>query len=149
MLYESTTLLLRSIVDSLESGDETKWDDHLEFGYQCIYELFQMCRPERRKYNGYVATVFERASRAIPHVKQMNRAIRQRDRATAIECGRAAVLKMNGTEQRISSVVAPNGNTAVARQPEGVAPKIVRRKKLTVERAAVPRQRSARASIAN
>jgi hypothetical protein len=96
MLFESTTLLLRSIVDALQSGDESKWDDHREFGNQCIYELFQMCRPERRKYEGHLATVFDRASRTIPLVKEMNRAIRQKDRAAAVEHGKAALSAMYG-----------------------------------------------------
>jgi hypothetical protein len=96
MLFDSTTILLRSMVDSLQGGEETEWDGHLEYGNQCIYELFQMSRPDQRKYAGTAAPLFERASRAIPHVRQMNRAIRQKDRATAIECGRAAVGEMNG-----------------------------------------------------
>jgi hypothetical protein len=135
MLFDSTTALLRSMVDSLERGDETAWDDHLEYGNQCIYELFQMSRPERRKYIGHVAKVFDRASRAIPHVKLMNRAIRQRDRATAIKCGRAAVSEMSGPQpQLIPSAIAPADKTenvvkstprvvSIARQRRGMVAK--------------------------
>jgi len=66
MLFESTTLLLRNLVHSLEDGD-TNWEDHLESGNQCIYELHQMSRPLNRNAQ---ATTSERAIRAIPHVKQ-------------------------------------------------------------------------------
>lgn len=107
MLFDSTTVLLRSIVDSLEGGNATEWDDHLEYGNQCIYELFQMSRPEHQKPASHVAPQFERASRAIPHVRLMNRAIRQKDRATAIKCGRAAVSEMNGAGQPVPLVAKP------------------------------------------
>ncbi len=142
MLFESTTLLLQNIVHSLEDGDERNWDDHLEYGNQCVYELFQMSRPERRKYSGPVATVFERCSRAIPHVRLMNRAIRQRDRATAIASGRAAVLEMNGTGRSMPA------NTEGPEKPlaERVAPKPSRLKKPKMKRAALAKRRSASAS---
>src|SRR5580765_410769 len=48
MLFESTTFLLRSIVTSLEKNVEDKWDDHVEFGNQCLYELHQMSRSTSR-----------------------------------------------------------------------------------------------------
>lgn len=103
MLFESTTLLLQSVVHSLESGgDETTWDDYLEFGNQCVYELHQMSRPSNRidksrsSPNVHAATAFERAVGAIPHVKSMNMSIRRKDRTAAIESGKAAIAQMNG-----------------------------------------------------
>ncbi len=48
MLFESTSILLRSIVHSLENGSESRWDDHLESGNQCLYDLHQMARSSRR-----------------------------------------------------------------------------------------------------
>ena len=138
MLFESTTVLLRSIVDSLECRHETEWEDHLECGNQCIYELFQMSRPERRKYSGHVATVFMRASRAIPHVRLMNRAIRQRDRDTAIKCGKAAVSEMNGTEQPISAATVLAAEAEIAAKPTArVLPIVERRRKTTPGRLSV------------
>lgn len=95
------------MVDALEGGGEAEWDDHQEYGNQCIYELFQMSRSDHRKYTGNVAPLFERASRAIPHVRLMNRAIRQRDRSTAIQCGRAAVSEMSGSEHRTPPAEKP------------------------------------------
>jgi hypothetical protein len=99
MLFESTTVVLRCVVHSLETEDEPKWGDLLESGNECIYELHQMCRPARVAHTTapIVRTAFERAFRAIPHVKLMNAAIRRKDPAAAIENGRAALAEMNGT----------------------------------------------------
>ena len=101
MLYESTKVLLRGILWSLQSKDEDRWDDRNESGGECLYEMHQMARP---LYQGYRADalhkkptltpVFERAARAIPHVKCMVRAIRRKDQAAAVESGRAALAEM-------------------------------------------------------
>src|ERR1041385_8194188 len=108
MLFESTALLLRSIVHSLENGGESRWDDHLESGNQCLYELHQMSRSSSRtkastvKFQ-VVTPPFERAIRTIPHVKSMMRAVRTKDRAAAIEGGRAALAEMDGTRTTASA----------------------------------------------
>ncbi len=148
MLFESTSLLLQGIVHSLEGDGVDNWDDHLEYGNQCIYELFQMSRPDRQKYGGHVATVFQRASRAIPHVRLMNRAIRQRDRATAIECGRVAISEMNGMEHSMPPLVGPADSAGVVEKAsaERIASKPSRFKKLKTKRAEWAKRRSARAS---
>jgi hypothetical protein len=146
MLFESTTVLLRSIIASLEGDHEAQWEEHVECGNQCIYELFQMSRPERRKYDGHVATVFKRASRAIPHVRLMNRAIRQRDRDTAIKCGRAAVSEMYGIEQQVSSATVAAAEPETAAKPTArVVRTVKQRRKTTPERPPVAKRKSARA----
>jgi hypothetical protein len=101
MLYDSTKVLLRGILWSLQSPDEDHWDDRIESGGECLYEMHQMARP---LYQGYridashkmpvLAPVFERAARAIPHVKSMVKAIRRKDQAAAVESGRAALAEM-------------------------------------------------------
>ena len=104
MLFESTTTLLRTIVFSIEDHGESKLDDHLEFGHQCLYELHQLARPSARtpksdsKGKFQVASMppFERAIRAIPHVKSMMRAIRSKDQVAAVASGRAAISAMEG-----------------------------------------------------
>src|SRR5690242_14781183 len=103
MLFESTTLLLRSIVHSIEDGGETRWDDHLESGNQCLYELYQMSRSTSRTHKAdsqarfqVVTPPFARAVRAIPHVKTMMGSIRRKDQPAAVESGRAAIAEMNG-----------------------------------------------------
>jgi len=86
---------------SLESPDNVGWDDHVELGGECLYEIHQMARP---LYRGYrtdalnrgpaLVPVYERAARAIPHVKSMVRAIRRKDQVTAAESVRAALAEM-------------------------------------------------------
>ena len=97
MVFESTEQLLRRIISSLERDPDTKWDEHLEDVRQCVFELSQMSRnstlPKGREE---LIPLSHRASRAIPHVKLMSRAIRQQHRALALHCGRAAVCEMNG-----------------------------------------------------
>jgi hypothetical protein len=101
MLYDSTKTLLRGILRSLQSADKVRWDDQQESGGECLYEMHQMARP---LYQGYrtdplhrvpaLVPVYQRAARAIPHVKAMVRAIRRQDQATAVESGKAALAEM-------------------------------------------------------
>lgn|SRR5579872_2387151 len=101
MLYDSTKVLLRGILWSLRVADQIRWDDQVEWAGECCYEMHQMSRP---LYQGYrvdsahkgavLIPVFERAKRAIPHVKLMARAIRRKDQPAAIESGRAALAEM-------------------------------------------------------
>jgi hypothetical protein len=101
MLYDSTKVLLRGILRSLQSTDKEGWDDHVESGGECLYEMHQMARP---LYKGYrsdalnrtpsLVPVYERAARAIPHVKSMVKAIRCKDQAAAVKSGRAALDEM-------------------------------------------------------
>src|SRR5262245_15712530 len=104
MLFESTGLFLRGIVNSLERDGDIPWDEHIESGRQCMFELHQMSRGSDRTYradsNPKYKTVLpapERASRAIPFVKLMNTAMRYRDRSAALESGKAAVAELSGT----------------------------------------------------
>lgn len=122
MIFESTAILLRNIVHSLQTENETEWQDHLEFGNQCVYELYQMSRTTGRlnPSSRVLSTAFERAVRAIPHVKAMNRAIRQQDRQAAIESGRAAIAEMDGMVRRtaVHAAEAVPAQAAVETVPE-------------------------------
>ncbi len=101
MLYDSTKVLLRGMVRSLQSSEHEGWDDQVEYGGECLYEMHQMARP---LYKGYrtdgsnrapsLVPVYERAARAIPHVKSMVRAIRRKDQAAAVESGTAALAEL-------------------------------------------------------
>jgi hypothetical protein len=101
MLYDSTKVLLRGILLSLESTGRIRWEDHVEWAGECSYEMHQMARP---LYQGYrtdplnkvpvLVPVSERAARAIPHVKLMVRAIRRQDQAAAVQSGKAALAEM-------------------------------------------------------
>jgi hypothetical protein len=101
MLYDSTKVLLRSILWSLRDANTIHWDDQVEWACECSFEIHQMSRP---LYQGYrqdpvnirpaLVPVFERATRAIPHLKLMIRAIRRKDQAAAIASGTAALAEM-------------------------------------------------------
>jgi hypothetical protein len=107
MLYESTKGLLQSILGSLETGDETKWDDQTESGNACLYEMHQMSGPLYKAYrsdklnaNSVTQSGFpEKLNRAMPHVRTMVIAIRHKDQNRALESGRVAFAEMNGTCQ--------------------------------------------------
>jgi hypothetical protein len=104
MLYDSTKGLLQSILRSLETGDETRWDDHTESGNECLYEMHQMSEPRYKAYrsdginaNSLVqSTLPDKLSRAMPHVRTMVIAIRHKDQPRALQSGKAALAEMNG-----------------------------------------------------
>ena len=102
MVYDSTKTLLRSIIRSLETADEAAWDDRLELGNECIYEMSQMTRqfyqPFRKDSPGTQWPSHlpdsKRAIEAMPYVKAMVSAIRHRDQTTALERAKAALAAM-------------------------------------------------------
>jgi len=99
MLQESTKTLLIKTVQSLETAGEAGWDDQIELGNECLYEMHQMTRPSFRAYrmdssdSKWPTHLPDSAKliRAMPHVKLMVSAIRRRDRATALVSGKAAI----------------------------------------------------------
>lgn len=106
MLYDSTKVLLRGILQSLQDSDKVGWEDQVESSGECLYEMHQMARSRQRGYRNEAATrqaeareaalvpAYERAARAIPHVKSMVRAIRRKDQAAAVQSGSAALAEM-------------------------------------------------------
>jgi hypothetical protein len=101
MLYDSTKVLLRSILVSLQSAEKVRWEDQIELAGECSYEMHQMARPLYRGYTTdpvkkapVLVMVSERAAKAIPHVKSMVRAIRRKDQMAAVESGRAALAEL-------------------------------------------------------
>jgi hypothetical protein len=102
MFYNSTKSLLRSILQSLETANKIAWDDQIESGNACLYEMHQMSRPLYKAYRADMLSaqstvddpISEKGNRAIPYVKSMVRAIRRRDQATVPESGRAALAEM-------------------------------------------------------
>src|SRR5215467_10476887 len=76
MLYESTKTLLQSILLTLETGDESRWDDQIESGNACLYEMHQMSRPVYKAYRADANSVAQgslpdKLNRAMPHVRLM------------------------------------------------------------------------------
>jgi hypothetical protein len=102
MLYDSTKALLHSILRSLQTGDETRWDDQTESGNACLYEMHQMSRPLYKAYktdrldpdSAAQVSLPGKLKRALPHVRSMVIAIRHKDQTTALESGKAALAEM-------------------------------------------------------
>ena len=104
MLCDSTKTLMRTILHSLDAPDQTGWDDPIELGNECLYEMHQMTRPS---YRAHKVTGSEKwpshipdssaFNRAMPHVKAMMSAIYRKNRTTAVESANAALAEMNGT----------------------------------------------------
>lgn len=100
MLYDSTKVLIRSMLRGMETVETVQWDSQVELGRECLYEMHQMTRPQykgwRADAKGHSSGVpeFVRATRAIPFVKSMVSAIRRKDQATALISGRAALAEM-------------------------------------------------------
>ena len=100
--YVVRKTLLRNILESLGTADEAQWDDRLEVGNQCLYEIHQMARQSYQPYRKDSPNVRRpsqipdsgRAQQAMPHVKRMMSAIRRRDQSAALESARAALAVM-------------------------------------------------------
>lgn len=118
MLCDSTKTLLQTILQSLQSPDQSGWDDQIESGKQCLFEMHQMTRPSYRAYkttgsDKWPLHVPDGAGlhRAMPHVKAMVSAIRRKDRVAALESGHAALAEMNGTSSSRSSASSREDGT--------------------------------------
>ena len=97
MLGLSTKVALIHILQSLETGDPTVWDDQNESGKYCLLEMHQMSAASYKGNHGDgadAAAVSQKMKRAIPHVNSMLRAIRRKDQAAAIESGKLALAEM-------------------------------------------------------
>jgi hypothetical protein len=126
MLYESTKNLLHSILRSLETGDENRFDDQTESGNSCLYEMHQMSKSLYKPYktDGKNAAALAqgnlpgKVTRAIPHVRTMVIAIRHKDEAHALESGRAALAELNGTSRLNIPGACAEPTTATVGQQE-------------------------------
>lgn len=111
MLYESTKSLLQTLLRSLETGDDTRWDEQTESGKSCLFEMHQMSgslyqpyKTDRLNSNSRAeGNLPEKLHRAIPHVRTMVIAIRHQDRDAALQSGKAALAEMNGAIRRQAS----------------------------------------------
>jgi hypothetical protein len=100
MLYDSTKVLIRSMLRDMETVETVQWDSQVELGRECLYEMHQMTRPQYKGWRGDAkghsngVSELVKATRAIPFVKSMVSAIRRKDQATAVISGRAALAEM-------------------------------------------------------
>ena len=100
-MYADAKNSLKSILDWLDGTDEAGWERQIELGEECRSDMERMARPiysGARK--GSHAFGPERnpdagkLNRAIPHVRAMLTAMRNRNRTAALEHGRAAMAVM-------------------------------------------------------
>ncbi|MEI9974107.1 MAG: hypothetical protein WDO73_19880 [Ignavibacteriota bacterium] len=68
MLLESTKTLMLTILHSLDAPDRTGWDDPIESGNECLYEIYQMTRPS---YQGYKTTGSEKWPSRAPDLVRL------------------------------------------------------------------------------
>jgi hypothetical protein len=97
MVYASTKTLLIKIVQSLDEPGEVVWEDQIESGNDCLFELHQMTRPSVKADQVNLMSPTKRrvdVNVALVHAKAMVRAIRRKDRAGALTSGRAAIDAM-------------------------------------------------------
>jgi hypothetical protein len=101
-MYADSKDSLKNIVDWLEGTDEAGWEHQIELGEQCRSDMERMARPiyTGAKARSHGAFGPERnpdagkLNRAIPHVRAMLHAMQNRNRAAALEHGRAAMAVM-------------------------------------------------------
>jgi len=100
-MYADSKNSLKSILEWLDGSDHAGWERQIELGEECRSDMERMARPiyggarkgshqfgpERNPDAG-------KLNRAIPHVRAMLTAMRNRNRAAALEHGRAAVAVM-------------------------------------------------------
>ena len=90
---------LNIILEWLDGTDEAGWERQIEVGENCRSDMERMARPiyRRNKTGSRIAQGPERnpdaarLNRAIPHVRAMLTAMGSRNRAAAVEHGRAAL----------------------------------------------------------
>ena len=98
-MYADSKNSLKSIVGWLEGTDEAGWESQIKFGEECRSDMERMARPTYERGN----RSFEgpgrdpnapRLNRANPHLRAMLSAMRSRNRAAALEHGKAALAVM-------------------------------------------------------
>jgi hypothetical protein len=100
-MYAEAKNSLKSILDWLAGTDHAGWERQIELGEQCRSDMERLARP---KYSGSRKESHSlgpernpdagKLNRAIPHVRAMLTAMRNRNRAAALEHGRAAMAVM-------------------------------------------------------
>lgn len=101
-MYADAKNGLKNILDWLDGTDHAGWERQIEPGEGCRSEMERMARPiySGAKARSHAAQGPERnpdsgkLNRAIPHVRAMLTAMRNRNRTAALEHGKAAMAVM-------------------------------------------------------
>lgn len=102
MWYGSTKSLLESSVRWLKSDTpqaDSEWQAQTDLVQTCLAEMVEMSEPTVNPAKGagsrYVhRPVADRLNRAMPHVRSMLTAMRERDRTTALGHGETALRRL-------------------------------------------------------
>lgn len=92
-MYADSKTSLKSIVEWLEGTDDAGWEAQIEAGEGCRSDMERMARPNYRRDRDRNPDS-GRLNRATPHLRAMLTAMRSRNRAAALEHGRAALAVM-------------------------------------------------------
>lgn len=102
MWYGNTKNMLESVVRRLKTDapqDDADWQDQTELVQTCLAEMVEMSEPTVNPSVGSTSRyvhrpVADKLSRAMPHVRSMLTAMRERDRATALAHGETTLQRL-------------------------------------------------------
>ena len=102
MWYGSTKSLLESIVRALRAEppqNESEWQAQPDLVQGCLAEMVEMSEPTVNPSIGATARylhrpVADKLNRAMPHVRSMLTAMRDRDRTTALAHGETTLRRL-------------------------------------------------------
>jgi hypothetical protein len=102
MFYDTTKESPKNVVEWLEGSNQAGWEDLIGTGEEVLSEIEHMARPiyrpDRTGSFGEELPIdnpfAENLNGATPEVRSMLRAMRMRNRAAALEHGRAALAVM-------------------------------------------------------
>ena len=102
MWYGNTKNLLESIVRGLKTEppqDDAEWQAQTELVQGCLAEMVEMSEPTVNPSMGATSRyvhrpVADKLNRAVPHVRSMLTAMRERDRNTALLHGETTLRRL-------------------------------------------------------
>jgi len=102
MWYGGTKTLVESIVRRLSTDapqDETEWQAQIDVVHSCLAEMIEMSEPTVNPSKGVTSRyvhrpVADKLNRAMPHLRSMLTAMRDRDRTTALAHGDTTLRRL-------------------------------------------------------
>jgi hypothetical protein len=102
MWYGNTKNLLESIVRGLKTEhpqNDAEWQAQTDLVQACLAEMAEMSEPTVNSANGATSRyvhhpVADKLNRAMPHVRSMLTAMRDRDRTTALAHGETTLRRL-------------------------------------------------------
>ncbi|HZM10049.1 MAG TPA: hypothetical protein VFC15_07550, partial [Candidatus Limnocylindrales bacterium] len=102
MWYGSTKNLLESIVRGLNTEppqNDAEWQTQTDLVQACLAEMAELAEPTVNPANGFTSRyvhhpVADKLNRAMPHVRLMLTAMRDRDRTTALAHGEVTLRRL-------------------------------------------------------